>query len=93
VGSNSATGLLGTGAECPDGEEATLAEAFLEPLAGTSLGEADVRRRCKEEIADFKVPKRVFVVSDREWPRNEVGKISKDALVVMALERLGRSPG
>jgi fatty-acyl-CoA synthase len=66
--------------------------AFVEPLAGASLGEADVRRRCKEEIADFKVPKRVFLVSDREWPRNEVGKISKDALVAMALERLGRSP-
>jgi len=58
--------------------------AFLEPLQGTSLEEAGVRALCKGRIADYKIPKRVWVLSDSEWPRNEVGKISKDALVVRA---------
>lgn len=63
--------------------------AFIEAVPGWSLSEDEVKRICKEEMANFKVPKRVLFVSDSEWPRNDVGKVSKDALVTMAIERLG----
>ena len=59
--------------------------AFLEPLPGVALDAAQVRAACKGRIADYKIPKQVWIVSEAQWPRNEVGKISKDALVARAL--------
>jgi fatty-acyl-CoA synthase len=58
--------------------------AFLEPLPGIELDPAVIRAACKGRIADYKIPKQIWIVSETQWPRNEVGKISKDALVARA---------
>lgn len=63
--------------------------AFVEPLKGVDLGDADVRTACKDRIAGYKIPKRVWILQEHEWPRNDVGKISKDALTRIAHDRLG----
>jgi fatty-acyl-CoA synthase len=73
----------------PDAVWGEAVVAFLEPLQGAVLDEAQVRALCKGRIADYKIPKRVWVLSDSEWPRNEVGKISKDALVARARAAAG----
>lgn len=61
--------------------------AFVEALPGATLSEAELRNACKDGLANFKVPKRVFLVGGADWPRNDVGKISKDALIAQAVAR------
>lgn len=58
--------------------------AFVEPLPGASLSEDGIREACRTGLANFKVPKRIHLVANAEWPRNAVSKISKDALIEMA---------
>jgi acyl-CoA synthetase (AMP-forming)/AMP-acid ligase II len=58
--------------------------AFIEPQRGAEVNESKVRMGCKGKLADYKIPKRVWLLSETEWPRNDVGKISKDALVALA---------
>jgi fatty-acyl-CoA synthase len=71
----------------PDPRWGEAVVAFVELRDGRSLTESELRERCRSRIADFKIPKRIWFVRDVEWPRNDVGKISKDALVALALER------
>ena len=66
--------------------------AFVEPLPGESLGEAEVIAACKAGLANFKVPKRVLFLREQDWPRNDIGKISKDALTELAVTRTAHSP-
>jgi malonyl-CoA/methylmalonyl-CoA synthetase len=56
--------------------EAVVAVVVLEPGAG--LVEDDVITACKENIANFKVPKRVLFVA--ELPRNTMAKVQKNIL-------------
>ena len=60
--------------------------AFVEAFPDSDINELAVREACKAGLANFKVPKRVFFVGGTEWPRNDVGKISKDALIAQAIE-------
>ena len=60
----------------PEFGEAVTAVLVLQP--GASLAEADVINALKARIANFKVPKRVFFVS--ELPRNTMGKVQKNLL-------------
>ena len=50
-----------------------------------TLNEEAVRAACKTGLANFKVPKRILFVGGTDWPRNAVGKISKDALIAQAV--------
>lgn len=43
-----------------------------------------MRQACKGRLADYKIPKRVWFLTSEQWPRNDVGKISKDALAAIA---------
>lgn len=60
----------------PDFGETVTAVVVAAP--GHQLREADIIAKLKEEIAGFKVPKRVYVVDD--LPRNPMGKVEKKVL-------------
>jgi malonyl-CoA/methylmalonyl-CoA synthetase len=60
----------------PDFGEAVV--AVLIPRPGAALEEAAVIGAMKSRIANFKVPKRVFVLT--ELPRNAMGKVQKNLL-------------
>ena len=60
----------------PDFGEAVT--AVIVPRDGCQLSEADIIATLKEKIANFKVPKRVYVVE--ELPRNTMGKVQKNLL-------------
>jgi fatty-acyl-CoA synthase len=62
--------------------------AFVELFPGSEIPETELIAACKAGMANFKAPKRVFFLADADWPRNEVGKISKDALIAEAVSRL-----
>ena len=52
--------------------------AVVVPNPGDRLDGAAIVRALKDRIANFKVPKRVFVVD--ELPRNTMGKVQKNLL-------------
>lgn len=52
--------------------------ALVVPKPGASLDDAAVLQALKSRIANFKVPKRVFVMN--ELPRNTMGKVQKNVL-------------
>ncbi|HEY0821542.1 MAG TPA: malonyl-CoA synthase [Rhizobacter sp.] len=52
--------------------------ALVVPKPGASLDDAGVLQALKGRIANFKVPKRVFVM--KELPRNTMGKVQKNVL-------------
>ena len=52
--------------------------------AGTALSEEAVRAHAAAELADFKVPQRVILMT--ELPRNAAGKVLKRVLVTMAVD-------
>ena len=60
----------------PDFGEAVT--AVIVPRDGSQLSEADIIASLKEKIANFKVPKRVYVI--HELPRNTMGKVQKNLL-------------
>ncbi|MHB1219891.1 MAG: malonate--CoA ligase [Alphaproteobacteria bacterium] len=60
----------------PDFGEGVAAVATLKP--GASVTEEAVIGRLKDDLANFKVPKRVFFVAD--LPRNAMGKVQKNIL-------------
>lgn len=64
------------GAPHPDFGEAVIAAVVAQP--GATLSEAGIISAMKERLAGFKVPKRVFIVS--ELPRNSMGKVQKVVL-------------
>jgi acyl-CoA synthetase (AMP-forming)/AMP-acid ligase II len=59
------------------GEEVAAAVVFKEESKGTAT-EADVIKFCKERLADFKVPKKVYVTE--QIPRTATGKIQRGAV-------------
>jgi fatty-acyl-CoA synthase len=55
---------------------------------GALIGEDDVLELCRQELARFKVPKRVVFMAADDLPTTPTGKVQKYRLV----ERLQRSP-
>jgi len=60
----------------PDFGEAVT--AVVVPEAGAQLDEQAIIARLKSDLANFKVPKRVFFLP--ELPRNTMGKVQKNVL-------------
>jgi len=60
----------------PDFGEAVVAVVVAQP--GAALDGAAIAATLKGRIANFKVPKQVFVVAD--LPRNAMGKVQKNLL-------------
>ncbi|NYZ17265.1 malonyl-CoA synthase [Azospirillum sp. RWY-5-1] len=72
----------------PDFGEAVA--AVVQRRAGSDApAEADVVAACKEQLANFKVPKRVFFVD--ELPRNSMGKVQKNLLRDRHADVFGRA--
>ena len=61
----------------PDFGEAVVA-VVVAGAGGESLGEAAIIAATREQLANFKIPKRVMVVAD--LPRNTMGKVQKNVL-------------
>jgi long-chain acyl-CoA synthetase len=72
----------------PDDEFGEALLAVVEPQPGVTLDVADIRRRLKASLADYKVPKHVEI--QRNLPREDSGKIFKRRLRDPYWERAGR---
>jgi len=59
-------------------------------LNGTqALSEDEVIAFAKKNISGFKVPKSVFFITDEHLPKTGTGKVQKNKLIALALERKG----
>ncbi len=72
----------------PDAEFGEALMAVVEPQAGVMLDVADIRKRLKASLADYKVPKHVEI--QQNLPREDSGKIFKRRLRDPYWERAGR---
>jgi long-chain acyl-CoA synthetase len=72
----------------PDAEFGEALMAVVEPQAGVTLDVADIRKRLKAQLADYKVPKHVEI--QQNLPREDSGKIFKRRLRDPYWERAGR---
>lgn len=68
----------------PDFGEAVM--AVVVPKAGAKLDAQANDRQFKTQIANFKIPKRLEIVSD--LPRNAMGKVQKNILAMSAIHQL-----
>lgn len=79
-----------TGVEHPDRGEDVVAAVALRP--GESLDADEARRRVKDEIASYKVPRHVAVFADQtELPWLDSGKVDRRKLAALLEERFGAS--
>jgi long-chain acyl-CoA synthetase len=72
----------------PDAEFGEALLAVVEPQAGVALDVADIRKRLKVALADYKVPKHIEIAQN--LPREDSGKIFKRRLRDPYWERAGR---
>jgi long-chain acyl-CoA synthetase len=72
----------------PDTEFGEALMAVIEPLSGVRLDLDDLRRRLKETLADYKVPRHIEIM-DR-LPREDTGKLFKRRLRDPYWEQAGR---
>ena len=63
---------------CPNEEWGEQVLAAIIPHEGAPVDEADIRAFCREQLAAYKVPRRVLIVN--EFPANALGKIQKAKL-------------
>ncbi|MEV0595526.1 AMP-binding protein [Nonomuraea cavernae] len=66
----------------PDERLGEVTAAFVVPEAGRGLTEEELLAWCRERLANFKVPRHVWLVE--ELPRGAVGKVAKSALHELA---------
>ena len=79
-----------TGIEHPDRGQDVVAAVALRP--GESLDEDAARARVKEELASYKVPRRIAVFGDQtELPWLDSGKVDRRRLAAILEERFGAS--
>jgi fatty-acyl-CoA synthase len=63
--------------------------AWVVPERGAELDPEEVIAACRGELARFKVPAHVFMVSADELPLTASGKVQKFRLAQRAIEQLG----
>ena len=66
--------------DCPEGSGHLIGAAVV--LKGEA-DEAELRARCRESLADFKVPKVIHVV--REIPRTPTGKVPRNRIAAQLM--------
>jgi malonyl-CoA/methylmalonyl-CoA synthetase len=69
----------------PDETWGDLVVAAIVEKAGWTTSEGELRAWTRERIAPYKVPKRIVVL--KELPRNALGKVQKNTLVRLLIER------
>ncbi len=67
----------------PDDTWGEVGWAYVIPVAGHHLGDADVRAYCNQRLAKYKVPKRIIVTD--QIPRTASGKLQKAVLRARAI--------
>jgi long-chain acyl-CoA synthetase len=72
----------------PDPYRGETIKAFVVPKPGETLTEEEVIAYCKEQLAPYKVPKRVEFMED--LPKSNIGKVLRRKLKEMELERAGK---
>jgi long-chain acyl-CoA synthetase len=70
----------------PNGSEDVVAGVVPEP--GATIDEEVVRQTCRDRLAAYKVPRRVFVMD--ELPRSMIGKVVRRQVRAQLLERVGQ---
>ncbi|MCC6382678.1 MAG: AMP-binding protein [Dehalococcoidia bacterium] len=75
----------------PDPGRGQVPVAFVQLAAGAGLDERRLRAYCREQLAGYKVPRRIVAVE--EFPRSPTGKILKRLLPVEGLTRQAPSSG
>ena len=71
---------------CPDTRKGEQPVAFIAPVEGQTIDEKQVIAFLKEKLADYKVPRKVFIAP--ALPRNATGKILKTELRKEALAKI-----
>ncbi|HKE74402.1 MAG TPA: class I adenylate-forming enzyme family protein [Acidimicrobiales bacterium] len=81
-----------TGVPHPDRGQDVVAAIALRP--GETLDEDEARKRVKEALASYKVPRRIAVFADQaELPWLESGKVDRRRLSALLAERFGTGTG
>ncbi|MDY7105067.1 MAG: AMP-binding protein [Actinomycetota bacterium] len=66
---------------------------WIVPEPGAELDEGEILQVCRDNLAQFKVPKRVIFSTAAELPTTPTGKVQKFLLVGQALERVAAATG
>jgi len=73
----------------PDEEWGELVTAVVQTQSGQALSLEQVKQYGRGKLAGFKIPKRVLIIQEQEWPVTRVGKVDKIQLRRWAMEKLG----
>lgn len=73
----------------PDEEWGEAVTAVVQARSGQSLSLEQVKQFSRGKLAGFKIPKRVLIIQEQEWPVTRVGKVDKLRLRRWAMEKLG----
>jgi len=65
--------------------------AWIVPVAGTSVTPEELIQHCRTRLARYKVPSAVYLISASELPLTGMGKLKRQDLVDMAVERARQS--
>lgn len=71
----------------PDERWGEVGKAFIVPKKAMTFPETDVLQYCREKLAKFKVPKLIVTVD--ALPKNDTGKIDRNALKKMEYQDMG----
>ncbi len=71
----------------PDQYRVETVISFVVPRSGETLSEAELIRYCKENMAAYKVPRKIHFID--ELPKSAIGKILRRELREKAMERAG----
>jgi len=77
----------------PDSARGEIVVAAVVLKTGRSARPEDLRRRVKDEISAFKVPKHIFVCEKSELPETATGKVRKDRLRDQLALRISEGEG
>ena len=72
----------------PDPDRGEIVVAAVVLKAGRRTQPDDLRRRAKDELSAFKVPKHIFLCEKSELPETATGKVRKDRLRDQLAERI-----
>jgi fatty-acyl-CoA synthase len=65
--------------------------AWIVPVTGSSVTPDELIQHCRTRLARYKVPRWVYLISASELPLTGLGKLKRQELVDMAVERARRS--
>jgi fatty-acyl-CoA synthase len=73
----------------PDPEWGESVTAVIQTRSGQNLSLEQVKQFSKGKLSGFKIPKRVLIIQEQEWPITRVGKVDKIQLRRWAMRKIG----